>query len=121
MGGGVLVVEVFLGGEKKVEGGTLTCLSGDVGGRAELGRGRRRPRGQVLRAAAQPLLLLAQGHHLGPQLLVGRPAHEPAVHVLGPAVGLDLLPGVGGWVERSFVKLKPFMKMYYSLHVNAVI
>ena len=43
-------------------------------------------------AAAQPLLLLAEGHHLGAELLVRRPPHEPPVHVLGLDVCLDVLP-----------------------------
>lgn len=45
----------------------------------------------MLRAAAQPLLLLAQGDHLGAELLVRGPTHEPAVHVLGSDVGLHLV------------------------------
>lgn len=74
----------------------LTWLAGDVGAGSELGGGRRWFGWQMLGAAAQPLLLLAQGHHLVSQLLVRRPPHEPPVHVLGFDVGLHLVPsGVG--------------------------
>lgn len=54
----------------------------------------------MLGAAAQPLLLLAQGHHLVSQLLVRRPPHEPPVHILGLDVGLHLVPW-RGWGSRN--------------------
>lgn len=55
----------------------------------------------MLGAAAQPLLLLAQGHHLVSQLLVRRPPHEPPVHVLGFDVGLHLVPSGDGEQEHG--------------------
>ena len=57
----------------------------------------------MLVAAAQPLLLLAEGHHLGAELLVRQPPHEPPLHVLGLDVGLDVLPADGGQVQSSLL------------------
>lgn len=45
----------------------------------------------MLGAAAQPLLLFAQRHHFGAELLVRGPTHEPPVHVFGFDVGLDFM------------------------------
>lgn len=61
----------------------------------------------MLRAAAQPLLLFAQRNHFVTKLLIGRPAHKPAVNVFGFDVGLDLVSGI----KKSrvlFVRLQQF-------------
>lgn len=69
----------------------LTWLSGGVWTRAEFWGRWWWSWGQMLRAAAQPLLLFAQRNHFVAKLLVWRPAYKPTVHVFGFDVGLDLM------------------------------
>lgn len=47
----------------------------------------------MLRAAAQPLLLLAERNHFIAKLLIRRPAYKSAIHVLSFNVGLYLMSG----------------------------
>lgn len=69
----------------------LTWLSGDVWTGSEFWGGRWRSWRQMLRAAAQPLLLFAQRNHFVAKLLVRWPAYKPAVHIFGFDVGLYLM------------------------------